>query len=141
MILSQMATKSTTADTARASAEPGTLTLVCLLAWAVPGAAHFWLGRRQKAVVFLVVLSLMFAIGLALRGRIFPFEFSEPLVALAAIADLGLGVPWLLARMMGAGSGEVTATTFEYGNTFLIVAGLLNLLVVLDAFDVAMGRK
>ncbi len=133
--------KSTTADTTRTSAEPGTLTLVCLLAWAVPGAAHFWLGRRQKAVVFLVVLSLMFAIGLVLRGRIFPFEFSEPLVALAAIADVGLGVPWVLARMMGVGSGEVTATTFEYGNTFLIVAGLLNFLVVLDAFDIAMGRK
>ena len=42
---------------------------------------------------------------------------------------------------MGAGGGEVTAATFEYGNTFLIVAGLLNFLVVLDAFDIAMGRK
>ncbi len=136
-----MATKTTTADSARASAEPGTLTLVCLLAWAIPGAAHFWLGRRQKAVVFLVVLSVMFAIGLLLQGRIFPFDFTEPLVALAAIADIGLGVPWMLARMMGAGGGVVTATTYEYGNTFLIVAGLLNFLVVLDAFDIAMGRK
>ena len=98
-----MATKTTTADSARASAEPGTLTLVCVLAWAVPGAAHVWLGRRQKGAVFLVVLSLMFAIGLMLHGRIFPFEFSEPLVALAAIADVGLGVPWVLARMVGAG--------------------------------------
>ena len=83
----------------------------------------------------------MFVIGLLLEGRIFPFEFSEPLVALAAIADIGLGVPWILARMMGAGAGVVTATTYEYGNTFLIVAGLLNFLVVLDAFDIAMGRK
>ena len=136
-----MATKSTTADSTRASAEPGTLTLVCVLAWAVPGAAHVWLGRRQKGLVFLVVLSVMFAIGLMLRGRIFPFEFSEPLVALAAIADIGLGVPWMLARTLGLGAGEVTATTFEYGNTFLIVAGLLNFLVILDAFDIAMGRK
>ena len=99
----EMATKTTTADSARASAEPGTLTLVCVLAWAVPGAAHVWLGRRQKGGVFLVVLSLMFAIGLMLQGRIFPFEFSEPLVALAAIADVGLGVPWMLARMAGRG--------------------------------------
>ncbi len=83
----------------------------------------------------------MFAIGLMLHGRIFPFEFSEPLVALAAIADVGLGGPWLLARMAGAGSGLVTASTYEYGNTFLIVAGLLNFLVVLDAFDIAMGRN
>ncbi len=136
-----MAIKTTTADSARASAEPGTLTLVCILAWAVPGAAHVWLGRRQKGVVFLVVLSLMFAIGLMLRGRIFPFEFSEPLVALAAVADIGLGVPWMLARMVGAGAGLVTAATYEYGNSFLIVAGLLNFLVILDAFDIAMGRK
>jgi hypothetical protein len=136
-----MATKSTTAETARAAAEPGTLTLVCVLAWAVPGAAHLWLGRRQKGIVFLIVLTLMFAIGLMLEGRIFPFELSEPLVALAAIADLGMGVPWAVARMMGAGAGLVTASTFEYGNTFLIVAGLLNFLVMLDAFDIAMGRK
>jgi len=112
-----------------------------VLAWAVPGAAHFWLGRRQKAAVFLVVLTVMFVVGLALHGRVFPFELSDPLVALAAVADIGLGVPWILVRMLGAGAGEVTATTYEYGNSFLIVAGLLNFLVVLDAFDIAMGRK
>jgi len=44
-------------------------------------------------------------------------------------------------RAMGAGAGRVIAQTFEYGNAFLIVAGLLNMLVVLDAFDVAQGRK
>ncbi len=31
--------------------------------------------------------------------------------------------------------------TYEYGNTFLIVAGLLNMLVVIDAYDVALGRN
>lgn len=136
-----MATKSTAAERATAAAEPGQLAVVCLAAWAVPGAAHLWLGRRQKAAVFFVALSLMFVLGLTLHGRIFPFELSEPLVALAAVADVGLGVPWLFARMLGAGAGQVTAVTYEYGNTFLIVAGLLNFLVVLDAFDVAMGRK
>ncbi|HET7216950.1 MAG TPA: DUF6677 family protein [Vicinamibacterales bacterium] len=136
-----MATKSTAAERATAAAEPGQLAVVCLVAWAVPGAAHLWLGRRQKAAVFFVALTLMFVLGLTLHGRIFPFELSEPLVALAAVADVGLGIPWVLARMLGAGSGQVTAVTYEYGNTFLIVAGLLNFLVVLDAFDVAMGRK
>ena len=136
-----MTSKSTTADRARVAAEPGTLALVCLAAWAVPGAGHLWLGRRQKGVVFLGTLAAMFVIGLALGGRIFPFVLSEPLVALAAVADAGLGLPWMLARMAGAGAGVVTAASYEYGNTFLIVAGLLNFLVVLDAFDVATGRK
>ena len=42
---------------------------------------------------------------------------------------------------LGFGRGDVRAVSYEYGNTFLIVAGLLNLLVVIDAYDVAVGRK
>jgi hypothetical protein len=72
---------------------------------------------------------------------LFPFDVSEPLVALASIADFGLGVPFLLARVLGAGAGQVTAVTYEYGNAFLIVAGLLNFLIMLDAYDIALGRK
>jgi hypothetical protein len=136
-----MASKSTTAERVRVGTEPGILVFVCLAAWAIPGAGHFWMGRKEKGLVFLVALSAMFAIGLMLHGRIFPFQLTEPLVALAAVADIGLGLPWLVARMLGMGAGLVTAATYEYGNSFLIVAGLLNFLVVIDAFDVAMGRK
>jgi hypothetical protein len=132
---------STTADSPRAASEPGTLVLVCVAAWAIPGAGHLWLGRRQKAAVFFVALLAMFVTGLLLKGRLFPFEFSEPLVALAAFANAGMGLPWILALMMDAGKGVVTAISYEYGNCFLIVAGLLNFLVVLDAFDIAVGRK
>jgi hypothetical protein len=136
-----MATKSTTAERARPASEPGTLVLLCLAAWAIPGAGHFWLGRVQKGVVFLVALTMLFAMGLMLEGRLFPFDLSEPLVALAAFANAGLGLPWVVGRMMGLGGGVVTAVTYEYGNSFLIVAGLLNFLVILDAFDIAVGRK
>jgi hypothetical protein len=114
--------------------------LVCAAAWAVPGAGHLWLGRR-KGFIFLSLLPVMFALGLLLHGRIFPVEVSQPLVALAAIANMGIGVPYFVARMAGYGAGDVIAVTYEYGNTFLIVAGLLNVLVVIDAFDIAMGRK
>jgi hypothetical protein len=115
--------------------------LICAAAWAIPGAGHLWLGRRQKGLIFLVAITLMFGCGLWLEGRLFPFELAQPLVALAAFADIGAGVPYLTAKMLGAGTGRVVAATFEYGNAFLIVAGLLNMLVVLDAFDVAEGRK
>jgi hypothetical protein len=115
--------------------------LICAVAWALPGAGHLWLGRHQKGLTFLIVLPLMFAFGLWIDGRIFPFQMSEPLVALAAVADLGLGLPYFLAKIIGVGAGEVTAITYEYGNAYVIVAGLLNMLAVLDAFDIAMGRK
>jgi hypothetical protein len=114
--------------------------LICAAAWAIPGAGHLWLGRR-KGLVFFIVLPLMFSLGLWLQGRIFPVEFSQPLVALAALADMGIGIPYFVARGLGYGAGTVTAITYEYGNTFLIVAGLLNTLVVIDAFDISKGRK
>ena len=117
--------------------------LVAAVAWAVPGGGHLLLRRRQKGVTFLITLTLMFAMGLWLEGRIFPlgFDLSQPLVGLAAIADLGIGLPYFIAKFMGHGAGRVVAITYEYGNAFAIVAGLLNMLVVLDAWDIAEGRK
>ncbi len=121
--------------------QSGGLVLLCLASWAIPGAGHLWLGRRSKGLIFLIALPLMFFIGLSIRGRLFPFDWSEPLVALAAAADLGIGATYFIASTLGYGVGDVRAVTYEYGNAFLIVAGLLNLLVVIDAYDVAMGRK
>jgi hypothetical protein len=127
--------------TAAEETQSGTLALLCLASWAVPGAGHLWLGRRTKGLIFLIALPLMFAIGLALHGRLFPFELSDPLVGLEALADLGIGATYFVASALGYGQGDVRAVTYEYGNAFLVVAGLLNLLVVIDACDVAMGRK
>lgn len=121
--------------------QTGGLVLLCAAAWAVPGGGHLWLGRRGKGAVFLAALTLMFAIGLGLQGRLFPFDFSEPLVGLAALANTGVGMPYLLAAAAGLGAGEVRAVTYEYGNAFLIVAGLLNVLVIIDAYDIALHRK
>jgi hypothetical protein len=112
-----------------------------VVSWLVPGAGHLMLGRRQKGFVFLIALPVMFAIGLALDGRLFPFMFQEPLVGLAALANLGMGIPYFIAKAMDLGQGVVTAASYEYGNTFLIVSGLLNMLVAIDAYDVTLGRK
>ena len=107
----------------------------------MPGAGHLIQGRRQKGLIFLFALPVMFVIGLWLEGRLFPFQFAEPLVGLAAFAQAGMGVPYVIASAMNAGQGVVTAASYEYGNTFLIVSGLLNMLVVIDAFDVRLKRK
>lgn len=115
--------------------------LVCLAAWAVPGVGHLWLGRRAKGLIFLIALPLMFAIGIGIEGRLFPFQLGEPLAGLAALADLGIGFPYFVAWSLGLGAGRVLAVTYEYGNAFLITAGLLNMLVVVDVYDIALGRK
>jgi hypothetical protein len=115
--------------------------VVVLVSWLMPGAGHLMQGRRQKGLVLLIAIPVMFIIGLALDGRLFPFVFSEPLVGLAAIANLGNGIPYFIAKGLGLGRGVVTAASYEYGNTFLIVSGLLNMLVAIDAYDVRLGRK
>ena len=122
-------------------APASSLVLICLASWALPGAGHLWLGRRSKGLILVAALPLMFAIGLAIHGRLFPLDWSEPLVCLAAAADFGIGAIYFVAGAFGYGAGDVRAVTYEYGNAFLIVAGLLNCLVVIDAYDVAMGRK
>ena len=136
-----MGSKSTAAERPRAAAEPGRLAAVCVLGWLIPGAGHLLQKRRLKGLVFLVAIPAMFAVGLWLEGRLFPLELSDPLVFLGAIADRGIGIPYFLARFFDLGAGTVTATSYEYGNTFLMTAGLLNSLVILDAFDIAKGRK
>src|SRR6185369_8693897 len=96
--------------------QSGGLVLLCLASWAVPGAGHLWLGRRAKGLIFLVALPVMFAIGLAIHGRLFPFDLSDPLVGLAAFANAGIGAPYLAAWALGQGAGDVRAVTYEYGN-------------------------
>jgi hypothetical protein len=127
--------------TAAERTQSSSLVLLCVASWAIPGAGHLWLGRRAKGLILLVALPVMFAIGLGIHGRLFPFDLSEPLVGLAAFADLGIGAGYFVASALGYGAGDVRAVTYEYGNAFLIVAGLLNLLVVIDAYDIALGRK
>ena len=36
---------------------------------------------------------------------------------------------------------RILAVTHEYGTTFLLTAGLMNILLILDVFDLGIGRK
>lgn len=115
--------------------------VVGVAAWIVPGAGHALTGQLRKAVAFFVTLLAMFAVGIACGGRLFPLDPGDPLVLLEGAAEWALGLPRIVAALAGAGQGDVVRVTYEYGNTFLIVGGLLNALVILDAVDEASGRK
>jgi len=114
----------------------------CIFAWLVPGAGHIYLGRTRKGLFFLGALGAMFILGVAMNARLqMYFGMDDPLSVLRSLAQMAIGLPYFLARSLGLGAGEVTSPTHEYGNTFTEVGGLLNILVLLDALDTALGRK
>ena len=114
--------------------------LICAAAWAIPGAGHLLLGRLQKGLTFLITLTLMFVFGLWLEGRSFP-DRVQPAAGGARGARRPRHRHSVLHRA-GDGLGRACGgIDLRCGNAFLIVAGLMNMLVVLDAFDIAQGRK
>jgi hypothetical protein len=110
-------------------------------AWLVPGLGHLLLGRRLRAAVFATVILVAFVLGLALDGELILPHAGDPLSYLAAIANVGSGILFVIAKLAGLGEGVVTAASYEYGNTFLLTAGMMNLLLVLDTHDIVVGKK
>ena len=115
--------------------------VICVLGWAMPGLGHLASGRILRGVFFAVIILTMFVAGIALDGQIYEPERGMPLSYLATLGSAGIGLPYVIVQALGLGGGDVRSGTFEYGNTFTLVAGLLNLLVIFDAYDVALGRR
>lgn len=129
---------------------PAVAWLIGVLAWAVPGAGHLWQGRWGRALLLGGAVWVMFIAGILLGGHLFSpggqEEGSNALLRLPPmIANLGSGILyiycWATDTGFAEGAEQAARATFEYGNTFLLVAGLLNYLAMLDAFDIAAGRK
>jgi hypothetical protein len=120
-----------------------------LAAWLVPGAGHLMLGRFGRALLFFVTIAGSFVLGLLLEARLF-WPTPDPdsrlgfdlISGLWSFAQVGSGLCYIGSWLLGLGlSPRPEAATFEYGNTFTFLAGLLNYLVVHDAYDIAAGRK
>ena len=113
-----------------------------VLAYLVPGAGHFYLGRRGLAAAFFAIVLVLFLAGLAVDGGVYTIVESRGslLKMLATFGSMGSGALYFVARAKGA-NGDVLSATFEYGRMFTLSAGLMNLLLVLDCCDIAIGRK
>lgn len=115
-----------------------------LLAWVWPGLGHLYLGRRGKGLLLLGSILALFGLGVGMDSRLqLHLGLEDPLALLFSFAQMGVGAPYVLARLLGCGADMelVKSPSYEYGNTFTAVAGLLNILVVLDALDTARGVR
>ena len=115
--------------------------LAAVLAWLVPGAGHVYLGRRARGAAYLLLVAASLVIGCALRGRLWSPTPGEPLSMLATLGSMGMGAAYFVLRYAMGYSGDILSPGFEYGSAFVLTAGLMNLLLVLDAWDIARGKK
>ena len=109
-----------------------------------PGLGHWILGRKGRGAALFAIVAATFLLGLFFDGALFPLRAENWLFRLGGIAEAGSGLLYLLGRVAGLGALEqarVTGIMFGYGNTFLVTAGLMNMLLMMDAFDIAVGRK
>ena len=116
---------------------------VLVAAWLIPGGGHFWQQRWGRGALLLGSIGLMFALGLAMGGRFFllqlqPVNYVE---SLGHLGDLGSGLLYLGASLWGYDAAPAASPAADYGTKFLLVAGLLNVLCILDAYDIAVGSK
>jgi hypothetical protein len=120
---------------------PRSAALVALLAWAVPSAGHFALGRKARGAVFAFVVFTSLAVGAELGGNLYRPTAGQPLSWFAAAGAIGVGAPYFALRLGAGYEGAPTGAGYEYGTVFLLSAGLMNILLVLDTWDIATGRK
>jgi hypothetical protein len=113
-----------------------------LLAWIFPGLGHWYLGRRRLAAAFAGIVTAMFLLGVSFEGRLWLPVRGQPMSFVWTFADFGTGALNLAARaLLSRPEGNLLAVTHEYGTVYLATAGLMNLLLILEVWDVATGRK
>ncbi len=120
---------------------PGWIFFACAAGAFFPGLGHAVLQKWDRALVFLVSITVMFAMGVQLQGRVFSPDFTDLFSILKFVADAGSGLLYWFCWIKGMGAGVPSAYTYDFGNVFIYSAGLLNMLVIVDAFDIGMGRK
>jgi hypothetical protein len=121
------------------------------LGWLIPGGGHFLLKRYGRAALLALSITLMFLTGLMMRGAMFhpdtggagdrPDLLTTLINVGGFIGDVASGILYLLATWLGYDQPDTAGHVHDYGTKFLVTAGLLNILAMVDAFEIAAGRK
>ena len=137
-----MMTTKTTVDTQSGALSPtASAYLMFAAGWLVPGAGHFLQRRWIRGLLLFCSVTLMFAMGLAMQGKLYAANTGEVLDILGFVGDLGNGALFFVATLAGWGQNMIQVVTADYGTKFMVVAGLLNFIAAVDAHSIRMGRK
>jgi hypothetical protein len=129
----------------RPSAPIGAWAPAVALAWLIPGGGHFLLKRNGRGALLLASVTGMFLCGLMMQGAMFQPQNGDLLTTLintgGFIGDCMSGILYLLSSWFGYSQPDMAGHVHDYGTKFLVSAGLLNVLAMVDAYEIASGRK
>ncbi len=116
-----------------------------LAGWVLPGAGHLLLRRPGRAILMFVSVLVMFLLGLMMRGPLFQPQGGDMLTAIiyygGFVSHLLTGAPYFISVALGYNQPDVAGHVHDYGSKFLVGAGLLNILGMVDIYEIAKGRK
>ena len=115
------------------------------LGWLIPGGGHFLMKKRLRGALLAVSVASMFALGLLMRGAFFEPQGGDLMTVLiyygGFVGNLASGLLYFLATWMGYSQPDVAGHVHDYGTKFLVSAGFLNVLAMVDAYELATGKK
>jgi hypothetical protein len=111
------------------------------IGWLIPGAGHLIQRRWIRGVILMISVCVMFALGLAMQGKVYRPNTGDLLDMLGFIGDLGAGGLYIVTRVLDAGQGSIARAVADYGTKYIVVAGLLNVIAAVDAHHIALGKK
>lgn len=117
-----------------------------ILAWLIPGAGHFLVARRGRAAIVFVTVVAAFVIGVLMRGPMFQLGSTGDLLSRLIqyggfLGDLATGLLYFVSVWLGYAPPDQAGHTPDYGSKFIVAAGLLNILAIVDAYEIATGQK
>ena len=120
---------------------------VCIAGIILPGAGYLILGRKVRALITFLIVTSLSLIGFYLLGSYFlpQGELSNPglfdIIQISAITiQMFNGIIFWLCDFTVKGFNGVVAFD-EIGGTYLLVAGILNILTIFDNYDICINKK
>ena len=115
--------------------------VVALAGWFVPGLGHLLLRKWSKAAIYFICVGGLAYVGLVMRGGVFAPGSDDLFDRLGFFADIGTGAFYFLARMIQTAGPDVAHATGDYGTRMFAAAGMINLLTVLEAYEIGRGGR
>jgi Family of unknown function (DUF6677) len=136
--------------------------IIIIIGWLIPGLGHAMLKKWGRAALIFVIINFLFFYGIfGLDGKIYSTEPGNPISIFATFGQYGVGSPYFIIKIISKyknenadqmyyyqteppqlfAAGDPASPYYEYGITFAVSAGLLNLLILFDIYDIITGKK